>query len=50
MAAVLMSPTIQEPISGGEIVIAGNFTPEETERYANQISGSIPCDPPEATK
>ena len=47
---VLMSPTIQEPISGGEIVIAGDFTPEETERYANQISGGIPCDATVATK
>ncbi|WP_306044392.1 hypothetical protein [Nioella sp. MMSF_3534] len=47
---VLMSPVIQEPITGGQIVITGNFTVDETTLLASQISGSTPCDTSEATK
>lgn len=47
---VLMSPVIREPITGGQIVIAGSFTQDETDRFASQIAGIIPCDPPVATK
>ncbi|TBX15999.1 SecDF P1 head subdomain-containing protein [Nioella sediminis] len=47
---VLMAPVIQEPILGGQIVVSGNFTQDEMSRYANQISGSIPCDPVAETK
>ena len=41
---VLMSPVIQEAITGGRIVISGNFTVEETTEIAQRIAGQIPCD------
>jgi preprotein translocase subunit SecD len=47
---VLMSPVIQEPITGGQIVITGNFTSDETTLLVSQISGSTPCDTSDATK
>lgn len=47
---VLMSPVIQEPITGGQIVITGSFTSDETTLLASQISGSTPCDTSDATK
>ncbi|WP_420396428.1 SecDF P1 head subdomain-containing protein [Nioella sp.] len=47
---VLMAPVIQEPITGGQIVVTGSFTQDEISHYANQISGSIPCDSSVDTK
>ncbi len=40
---VLMSPVIQEAITGGQIMIAGGFTIEETTELANIIAGDAPC-------
>lgn len=40
---VLMSPVIQEAITGGEILISGNFTVEEVTQIAQRITGQIPC-------
>lgn len=42
---VVMSPVIRSPILGGQIVVSGNFTVEETETYARIIAGEIPCAP-----
>lgn len=42
---ILMTPVIREPILGGQIVISGDFTVEETETYAGMIAGVIPCTP-----
>lgn len=42
---VVMSPIIQTPILGGQIVIMGGFTVEETETYARIIAGDVPCAP-----
>ncbi len=34
---VLTSPYIQTPITGGSLMISGNFTPEEVETMADRI-------------
>ena len=41
---VLMSPVIREAITGGRIMISGNFTLEETTEIAQRLAGHIPCD------
>ncbi|MGI3185206.1 SecDF P1 head subdomain-containing protein [Nioella aestuarii] len=47
---ILVSPVIREPITGGRIMISGNFTPDETDQIAHQIAGGVPCDPPSQSK
>ncbi len=41
---LLMAPTIQTVISGGQAIITGSFTPEQTKRYAILLnSGALPA-------
>ena len=41
----LMSPTVEEPIYGGEVLITGSFTEEETQNIALMLqSGALPLD------
>ena len=43
---VVLSPVIQTPITGGEVVISGGDTAEDAEDLARLIAGQAPC--PEA--
>ncbi|UDL90987.1 hypothetical protein LGH82_06800 [Mesorhizobium sp. PAMC28654] len=36
--AVVMSPRLMEPITGGEIMVSGTFVPGELERIVEKIS------------
>lgn len=42
---ILMEPTIEEPIYGGQVQITGDFTEEQCDNYALQLqSGALPLD------
>lgn len=40
---VVLSPVIQTPITGGELVIGGRSTSDEAEESARLIAGQTPC-------
>ncbi len=42
---VLMSPTVQSAIYGGQVLVTGSFTEEQAQNYALQLqSGALPLD------
>lgn len=42
---VLMSPTVQTAIYGGQVLVTGSFTEEQAQNYALQLqSGALPLD------